>query len=228
MNLNEKQPSFLDYQVRKTGFVGARKGNELLAGDIVTDQHGFVGIVKFMSDSKGAWIEFVDGAEGYAKDMKLVLNIISISNPAFFEFQRRYFGFSIGLARIMEETLREYFPSTNMFYNGKEVYVKGATQHAATKRYTAQKINDQQSYFSAKLTPLYNCEIEAFAVRKNIRKSRFSYNLLRELFVDIDLNKEQANRIRFVVNDENEYNEFTWNRIIRIFKKFNIRYAGAS
>lgn len=218
-------PSFLDYQVRKVGFVGARKRNELLTGDIVSDENGFIGIVRFTTENFGAWLEFFDGTEGYDKKLKLKLRTLSTSNPAFYEHQKKYYGFIASLARIIRDSLEDDFPAVNMFFNGKDIFVRGATQQAATKRFTAQKVGDQQSYFSVHLTPFFNMTIQAMEVKRSQRKSRFTFNLLRKLFVDIDLKQKQANRIRFRINDSNEYNQEIWERMRKMFKKFNLKFV---
>lgn len=222
--LQEAQGSFLDYQVRKTGFVGARKKSELRSGDIVSDQHGFIGIVRFITENKGSWIEFVDGMEGYDKDLKLKLKTLSIRNEQMFEHQRKYYGFITSLARIIHKSIDDDFPHVNMFYNGKDIFIKGSTQGAVTKRFTATQMGDQHSLLSIKLSPFFNLEVEVFDIQRAKRSSRYSFNVLRNLLVDIDLKQKQANRIKFIINDSNDYNEEIWLRMKKMFKKFNLRY----
>ena len=220
--INEKQPGFLDFRIKHPGIIGAQAGRKLQAGDIVSDSSNIIGMVQFTSEKFGAWIEFVDGFGSYDKDVKV--SKMSASTPQLFSHQQKYFGFIVRLGRIIEESIKDAFPNVKMLSDGSAISVRGSTMGAIVKGFTQQKIGDNHSFFEARLTPFYNCEIRSFDVKKSKRKSRYTYDTLKRLFIDIDLLMTQANRIRFTVKDETDYNEQHWIRIKKQFSKFGIKY----
>lgn len=226
-SLQEAQPTFLDYKVREFGVLGARKKNELQPDDIVSDESGFIGIVRFVDEKRGNWIEFVDGVEGYDKQLKLKLKTLSLKNAQFFNHQKNYYGKITAMARVIKESIKGSFPASNAFFNGKEIFVRGSTLAGITKKFTAARVTKSHSLLAIKLTPFFNFELQTFdvAVQKRGQSNRFAFNILRDMFVDIDLKVTQSNRFRYIINDPNEYNEFHWLRIRKMFRKFNLKYT---
>lgn len=213
--------SFLDYRLT-TSFLGARK-KDLEVGDMFIDKSGIYGIV-IRQDKAGNFIEFIDGLQVYEKsDMKL--KKLSTNNQAMFQYQQRYFGFITSAARVIKESIEDDFPHVNMFNNGKEIYVRGSTLSGITKTFTHAKISNSHSFFSVKLTPFYNMDIEAFNVKKSRRGSNYAFNMLRNLFIDIDLQLKKANRLKIVVGDSNTYNNPHWEKVIKKFSKFKMKYT---
>lgn len=220
--LEEKQPGFLDYRIKHQGILGAKGGRKLKPGDIVSDGSNIIGQVQFVHEKFGAWIEFVDGYSAYDKELKV--SKMSATTPQLFAHHQKYYGFITRLGRIIEESIKDSFPAVKMMSDGSTVSVRGSTMGGIVKGFTQQRIGDNHSFFEARLTSFYNCEITSFDVKKSKRKSRYTYDTLKRLFVDIDLKMKQANRIRFTVKDETDYNEKHWLRIKKQFGKFGIRY----
>jgi len=220
--LREKRSQFLDYHMN-VPLVGARK-KELEVDDIIIDKHGIYGIIRHQDEKKGNYIEFIDGLSVYeTSDMKI--KKVSTNNMALFLYQKKYYGWITGLGRIILESISDDFPNANMFSNGNDLYVRGSTLSAITKRYTHSKITNSHSFFSIKLTPFYNVDIEAFDVKKSRRKSNYAYNMLRNLFIDIDLQHKGASKMKLVIGDSNSYNNKHWERIIKKFAKFKMKYT---
>ena len=221
--LNEIAPTFLDYKLKGHTLIGARK-TDLIPGDIVTDQFGIIGIVKFQSDKYGALIEFVDGLEVYDKKLKGVKKLAT-TNQALFDYNQRYFGFITRLGRIIHQSIQQDYPHVNMFNNGKDLFVRGSTMKGITQHFTYQKIGKNHNYISVHLTPYFNCHIEAFDVKVPFRKSRFTYNVLRDLFIDIDLAMPSANRINFKISEHHDDNDHHWALLQKQFAKFKLKRA---
>lgn len=221
--LYESTPAFLDYKIKSPRLLGARK-QDLEVGDLVTDEYGIIGIVKFHSEKYGNLIEFVDGLEVYESIVKNIRKL-STTNPALFDYNQRYFGFITRLGRVMLSSISDDFPHSNMFNNGRVLFVRGSTVKGSTIRFVAQKIGDSHNYFSAILTPFWSCHIEALHLKTSLRKSKFTYNLLKKLFIDIDLQVPSANRINFKISSHNEYNDKWWALIQRQFAKFKLKRA---
>lgn len=214
---------FIDYKVKDIRVIGAKKGS-LEVNDLVVDRFGTMGRVEYISEKYGPMIEFVDGSATYeTKEMKL--RKTSSSNTTLFDYYKRYFGKITELAKIIKESISSEFPHVHMFNDGNIVYVRGSTLKSIVTRHTHAKITDSHSFFAARLTPFYNCEIEQFSIKKSKRKSQYGWLLLRNLFIDIDLDMHQSQRMKFTVNDSNEYNVKKWVRIVKQFKKFRIKYS---
>jgi len=224
--IQQESTSFIDYQVRKTGFTGSKKVSKLEIGDIVLDGNGYVGIVRNVIDKVGAHLEFMDGWVGFENEVEGKLKKISVSNEQFFNHYQNYYEFIGKLGKVMKESLEPYYPSVTLFFDGKVIRIRASTMQGVVKKFTTAKIGKNHSLFTATLSPFYNCVIKNFEVQSAKRKSRFSYNVLHDLFRNIDNKQTQANKVRFVINDSNDYNKFVWMRINKMFKKFNIRFVG--
>lgn len=219
--LHEAVPTFLDYKIKSPSIIGARK-KDLIPGDLVTDQFGIIGIVRFQSDKFGALIEFVDGLEIYESQIKGIRKLTT-TNVALFNWHQRYFGFITRLGRVMLLSIERDYPHSNMFNNGRDLFVRASTLKGVTTRFVAQRIGKNHNFFSAILSPFFNCHIQNFDVKTSLRKSRFAYNVLRDLFIDIDLQMPSANRIKFTISEAHDYNDRHWDLITRQFAKFKLR-----
>lgn len=215
----ENKPAFLDYKIKDIKILSARQ-KELKKGDLVTDDSGTIGKVKFKSEQFGNYIEFIDGFSVY--DSSVPVKKISTTSGLYFEHQKRYFGFITRLAKIITESISDNFPFVNMFNNGHAIFVRGSTQPTIVKKFTNMQMGDNHSLFSAKLTPFYNCNIEILDIKKSLRKGSFTYLLLKFLFIDIDLEMVDDTKINFLVSEKNKYNDKEWERMIQTFRKFKI------
>lgn len=221
--LQERAPTFLDFKLKSTPLIGARK-KALNPGDIVTDDSNIIGIVRFESEQFGNYIEYIDGFAAYDKQKRV--KKIATANEQLFLHNKKYYGFIVRLGRVMEQSLKSNFPAARMLSNGSTIFVRASTLPNITKRFVAARVGNSQSLFSVTMTPFFNAHIDTFDVKKSLRKSLYAYNVLKNFFIDIDLQMKQANRIKFTVTDSNDYNRQHWNRILRQFKKFGVRYSG--
>lgn len=220
----EKQPAFLDFQIRTAGFIGAKESKALREDDIIMDDQGIPGIIRFKSEQYGNFIEFIDGYSVYDTQLKSKLKLMTLQNDQLFLSQSRRFGYIVSLARVIKESLEDDFPYVNIIHNGREVFVRGSNNRTVTKKYTQSRVNNSTSFLSIKLTPFYNMEVETFDIARQKRYSKFSYIVLRNMFIDIDLKQREDNRLNVIINDENEYNEEIWNEMARKFRKYHIKY----
>lgn len=219
--LQESNPSYLDYRQKNIFVVGAKK-KDLSIGDLVVDDSGTIGIVKYKSEKFGNYIEFVDDFSVY--DSQIAVKKISSTNEALYAHHKKYFGFITRLGRIILESISDDFPNVNMFNNGKVIYVKGSTLGGIVKKYVSAKVTKSHSYFSVVLTPFFNFKLENLDIKIGNRKSINTYKMLKNLFIDIDLKMKQSNRTKFIINDMNDYNYVHWKKIIKQFKKFQLKY----
>lgn len=223
--LGESVQGFLDYKAQGISLVGA-KVRGLEVGDLVFDKSGIMGVVKFQSEKYGNLIEFVDGLEVYDKKIGQ-LKKLAVRNMTFFNHNQRYYGFITRLARIIAQSLENDFPYVNIQNNGKFLYVRASTLQQITKQFTYQKISHLHNYMQFTLTPFWTCHLNKFEVKAAWRKSRFAYNVLRDLFIDIDLMMEGKMMIKFIISDKNEYNNDTWAKMYKHFGKFHLKKARA-
>lgn len=219
----QESDSFIDYQVRKSGFLGG-KPSKIGIGDIITDEFGFVGIVQYSIEGAGNFLEFMDGRTGFESDLKLKIKKLGITNLQFFEHQRKYFGRLGELGMEMKKALESHFPFVNVFFNGKAVIVRASTMQSITKKFTSAKISDSHSFISFVMTPFNNVEIQKFDVKISKRSSRFQFDVLRDVFKSVT-KVRQASKFRFIVNDSNYYNKFEWLKIEKSFSRLNIKIA---
>ncbi len=219
--INEKSPAFLDYKIRNVVVLNAKQ-KELNTGDLVTDSHGIIGIVKFQTEQFGNFIEFIDGFTAY--DSGISVSKMSVQSLQYFEHHRHYFGFITKLGRILSETLTDDFPYVNLFNNGSVLYVRGSTMGQIVQKFTHAPVGLNHSLISIALTPFYNCHFEILDVKKALRNSKFTYELLRKIFIDIDLQMRQSMKLSFEVTDQNDYNMQHWKKVLKQFKKFKVKY----
>ncbi len=217
------KPSFQDFRHKDIHLYGATRTKGLSPGDLVVDKHNITGIVKYTTEDKGNLIQFIDGLEEF--DRKIPVKKLQISTSQVYERQVRYFGYIVRLARIISKSLNQKFPYVNMYNNGAVVYVRASTMPAVVKSFTQANIGENHSYMSIALTPFWNFELEQFNVKKQLRKSHFAYFTLRDLFIDIDLDMPDDKRIKWAINDNNDYNEWHWRRIIKQFRRYQLKYV---
>lgn len=220
-----KKPSFSEFRYKDIHLYGAMQLNKtgIEPGDLVVDKHNITGIVKYTTENKGNLIQYIDGLEKF--DLKDPVKKLQISSPQVYEHQVRYFGFITKLGRIIAESLSDRFPYVNMYNNGSVLYVRGSTLSQVVYSFTQANIGDNHNFISIALTPFWNFELEQLDVKKQLRKSsHFVYFLLRDLFIDIDLNMSDDKRIKWTINDTNDYNEWHWRRIIKQFTRYKLNY----
>lgn len=226
INLIENiKPKFSDFFITKLGYVSISPEKLYNKDDYVMDEHGIAGQVRIVNEEHGNFIVFVDGHSDYDKNLNT--KKIKVSGEKIFKHQKLQFELLIKFARIMNETLSEFFPYTFMFNNGENMWVRGSTMKEMVRQYTSRTFNkNTHSYFSAKLTPRYTCEIEVLNIKKNLRNSWFSRELIKSMFIDIDLNLSGDTRIKWIVSDTNDYNKKHWDHVLRQYSKFKIDYKG--
>lgn len=218
-----KQPTVQDFRFKDIHLFGATNvKTALLPGDLVVDKHNVTGVVKYTTEKKGSLIRFIDGSELFDKDHPV--KKLQISSPQVYEHQERYFGYIVRLGKIIAESLKSRFPYVNMYNNGNVVFVRASTLSQVVKSFTYANIGESNSYISIALTPFWNFELEQFDLKKQLRKSHLAYFILRDMFIDIDLGMPDDKRIKWTINDNNEYNEWHWRRIIKQFKRYKLNY----
>ncbi len=223
MLIENSKPKFSDFWISKVGYVSADEKKLLQKGDYVFDEYGIAGQVRLTNKDYGNYIVFVDGYSTYDTDIKI--RKINTAGKSIYNYQKSHFNLLVSLARIMNETLSEFYPFSSIFTNGDVIWVRGSTMDGIVDKYTNKNFNpNTHSLFSAKLTPKYNCEIETLILKKSLRKSWFNRELLKSLFVDVDLKMIGDTRIKWKVTDNNDYNIDDWNYIIKKFKKYQIKY----
>ncbi len=224
-SLQEKRKfEFSDFYITKLGYQGAKQETELTKGDYVIDENGTPGRVKLTSVEHGNLIQFIDGLEVFDDNLKL--RKMFTNGKTIYDYQKKYFNLITALARIVEENVADAFPYTHMFNNSDNIWVRGSTLQGIVDKFSHQNFNEAHSLFSTKFTPPYTFEIEIFELKKQLRKTRFVYTFLKHLFIDIDIKMVQKNRIKYIVKDNNDYNKIHWKKILKQFKKLNIKFLG--
>ena len=225
MLIESVKPSFSDFKLTKIGYVSAKQNNIILqVNDYVLDKYGIAGQVRFVDETYGNYIVFVDDYETY--DDKLQLRKLTTAGLTTYNYQKSYYYLLIKLARILNETLSEFFPYTNIFMKGTDMWVRGSTLKALIEGYTHQKLTGNHSYFSAKLNPKYTCDIEAMIIKERFQDSWFNRELIKAIFIDFDLKMKESRRIKWIVSEKEEYNKKWWKHYINQYRKFNIKYLG--
>lgn len=221
--LGEGVQDFWDYKLKGFKLLGT-KVRGLEVNDLIVDEFGIIGMVKYQSEKYGNLIEFIDGLEVY--DTKLTrVKKLTFNSPSYFEYHQRHWGFSIRLARIIKSSLEEFFPHVNMRNDGKSLILRGSTMQAVTKRFTNVRVGKIHNYIQFSFSPFWNCNLDILEVKPFMRKSSFTYNMLRNLFIDIDLKMTGRNLIRWKINEHNDWIDPTWARIFKHFGRFHLKKA---
>jgi len=219
--VESSQPTYLDFRFKDRQLFGKKK-RAIGPGDLVVDSSNIMGVVKYTDESKGNLIRFIDGYETF--DKKLKIQKLQISTSQAYQHQEHYFGYITRLGRIITSSFKGHFPYVHMYNNGSTIFVRGSTIQSIVKQFTHVKIGKNHNFISVELTPFWNFTLGQFDVRLNRRKSWFAFEVLKSLFIDIDLRMPDDMKAKFIVNDNNEYNEWFWRQILKKFAKFRIKY----
>jgi len=218
--LNERESNFLDYKITEPFIIGATSG-KASEGDVVVDDNGFPGLVLGVTEHSGILVDFIDDRRIFVNNGDI--RVTSKKSDQAYRKYKKLYGYVAPLARIMYESLQDHFPFCKYFFNGRAIYVKASTLSNIVKGHTHATIGKNHSYVSIKFTHYYNIDIESVDVAQILRKSRFLYNVLRDMFVDVDLNfKQNPAQGKFIIYDNTEHNKKTLAQIKKIFSKFGI------
>jgi len=220
-----QNPNFLDYREKSAYLYFAGDGKKLKVGDIVADQYNILGYVKFMSEEKGAFVQFIDGIEGYTKELNLKFNRVPGANINQFSQHVTKFGELAKVGRIMVESLKKTFPHAHMFNNGEQIFVRASTNKRIVTQFTKVQLAHSHSFFSAVLIPRFKVVIDSFIVKYADQKSRFSYTTLKNLFQDLDQGLDNRSRFKWhiEIGHDDSYNLFVWRVIHKTFSKFQFK-----
>ena len=223
--LLESKPTFTDFWISKLGYVSAKKGALLQKDDYVIDEHGIAGRIRMTSEEYGNFVVFIDGYSTYDTDIQL--RKLTNAGKAVYEYQKLNFSLITRLARIINDTITDFYPFTFMFNNGTNLWVRGTTLSGIVDKFSTKHFSSaSHSLFSAKLTPRYTCDIETLILKKPLRKSSFNRKLLKAMFIDVDLNMIGDSRIKWKISENEDYNKVWWKKYINQYRKYDIKYLG--
>lgn len=224
--LNEAvKPKFSDFWISSVGYNSSKTEILLQKGDYVLDNYGIAGIVTNVNNEFGNYIQFIDGYETYDND--ITIKKINVRGKNLYDYQKTYFSLLVKAARILHQTISEFYPFTSIFNNGKYIWVRGSTLNGVVNSYTTKNLNpDAHSFISIKLEPKYFIIVEQVILKKSLRKSWFNRELIKSLFIDYDLNMSEDQRMKWTILDNNDYNKDHWKHYLKQYKKYNINYEG--